>query len=202
MKTNSLIRIIIPSILLLGTASAFLVTALSAPPVNASINELNSPTSLASDMFLHIEGIDGESKDANHQNWIEVLSYSHNIQGSYDVSTGRATGVVKHSPLRITKTVDKATPIITQKCAIGASIPAVTLEFWSGGSSSHKFLMIELQNVIITSVQSYGLVDDHPTETISFNYEKIQWTYTEYDSAGNPMGDVVSGWITWSGSAV
>jgi type VI secretion system secreted protein Hcp len=201
MKTNSMMRIIIPLLLLLGTASVFLVTALSDHPVTASINEVNSPTSTASDMYLKIESIDGQSQNQNHQDWIDVLSYSHSLQGSFDVATGRATGKVIHSPLRTTKTVDKATPKLQEKCATAVLIPSVILEFWSGAEASHKYLMIELQDVIVSSVQSYGMTGDRPTETISFVYTKIQWTYTQYDSTGNPMGNVVSGWLSWDGSS-
>lgn len=34
---------------------------------------------MAHDIFLKINGIDGESKDATHQNEIEVLSWSWNV---------------------------------------------------------------------------------------------------------------------------
>lgn len=195
-----MIRIIIALTLLLGTATAFFVTGLSDQPVTASTNELNSLTSASGNMYLKIDGVDGESHDESHETWIDVLAYSHNIQGSIaDVSTARSTGSVKHSPLRTTKNVDKSTPKLYKKCSMASIIPSVMLEFWSGGESPNRFLMIELQSVIISSVQGYGLAGDHPTETVSFIYAKIQWTYTVYDAAGNPMGNVESGWLTWTG---
>ena len=32
---------------------------------------------MAIDMFLKVEGVTGESKDANHSSWIDVLSFNY-----------------------------------------------------------------------------------------------------------------------------
>ncbi|MHA2224546.1 MAG: Hcp family type VI secretion system effector [Candidatus Hodarchaeales archaeon] len=204
MKKNYMIRIIIPLTLLLGTATAFFVTAISDQPVTASTDELQSPTSSSVGMYLKIEGIDGESTDAAHDKWIDVIAYSHSLYSDIDMATGgeRSTGSVKHSPLRITKKVDKTTPKLYEKCFTASFIPTATLEFWSGGESPKRFFMIELQNVIISSVQGYGTVDDRPTETVSIVYDKIKWTYTEYDLAGNSKGNVESGWLSVSENTI
>ena len=34
---------------------------------------------MAVDMFLKIDGVDGESTDSAHDKWIEILSYSHGL---------------------------------------------------------------------------------------------------------------------------
>ena len=34
---------------------------------------------MSTDMFMKVEGVDGESTDDQHQKWIELLSYSHGV---------------------------------------------------------------------------------------------------------------------------
>ena len=38
---------------------------------------------MAIDMFLKVEGVTGESKDANHASWIDVLSFNWGAAGQY-----------------------------------------------------------------------------------------------------------------------
>lgn len=66
---------------------------------------------MASDFFVKIEGIDGESSDKAHSKWIEVISFSHGAM--QNVGVGRATDVSGRGqflPFRFTHLVDKATP--------------------------------------------------------------------------------------------
>jgi type VI secretion system secreted protein Hcp len=51
-------------------------------------------------------------------------------------------------------------------------------------------------DVIITSVIVNGSAssEDRPIEEVSFAYGQINWTYTEYDEGGMPMGNVEAHW--------
>ncbi|UCE12880.1 MAG: type VI secretion system tube protein Hcp [Candidatus Heimdallarchaeota archaeon] len=186
MKTKTA-KIIIPIVLLLGGLIVFLVA--SGLQVNASTGEALETTN-ALTMYLYVEGIPGESVQQDHAQWIDVLAYSHNIQASYDMGTARTSGSAQHTPLRITKMVDKATPKLYEACAKGTAIPSVQLDFCRADVTQNVFYSIQLQNAHVTSVQEYGLLEDIPTETVSFVYETIKWVYTEYDSQGNAKGNV------------
>lgn len=56
---------------------------------------------MAVDMFMKIDGVDGESTDDAHKKWIELLSYSHGVSQptSGASGTGGVPGVVPISPL-------------------------------------------------------------------------------------------------------
>lgn len=201
MKSNQIVKIIIPLVLLLGVATTFLVAVLGNQQVNTSTEEIQESNTTTSSfiMYLFVEGIPGEVTETNHKEWIEVLAYSHNIQTPYEVGTGRSAGSVEHAPLRITKMVDKASPKLYKECAEGKVIPLVELDFCMTNINRDVFYNIELQNVRIVSVQDFGVVSgDYPTETVSFTYEKFRWTYTEYDATGKPKGYVESDWIYWA----
>jgi type VI secretion system Hcp family effector len=200
MKTNQVVRIIIPLVLLLGAATAFFVAVLGNQQVNTTVDETQESNQVVNAFiaFLYIEGVDGEAKEQNHQNWIEVLAYSHNVMIAGLTDPARSTGSPQHAPLRITKMVDKASPKLYENCVNGATIIDVKLHLCTAfGEELKVFYKIELQNAKIASVQDYGMVlgEGIPTETVSFVYEAIKWTYTEYDAEGQAKGNVETGWI-------
>ena len=193
MKTNQVVRIIIPIILLLGTATAVIMAVLGSQQVNTSVDEpqASNQEMLAFVAFLKIEGVDGEAKEKSHDKWIDVLAFSHNIVGD-NVGAVRTSGTPQLAPLRITKMVDKSSPKLYEKCSKGSVIPTVYLECCRElGGQLKVFYRIELTNAVIISVQDYGITaGDIPTETVSFGYETIKWIYTEYDDTGSSKGNV------------
>ncbi|UCG04571.1 MAG: type VI secretion system tube protein Hcp [Candidatus Heimdallarchaeota archaeon] len=200
MKTNQVIKIIIPLVLLLGAATAFIVAVIGSQQVNttAETQESNQATS-AYIAFLYIEGVDGEAQAQDHENWIEVLAYSHNVMTADPTGAVRTAGSVQHAPLRITKMVDKASPKLYEKCVNGETIVSVKLDCCTAfGEDLKVFYQIELQNAMITSAQDFGIVagEGIPTETVSFTYESIRWTYSEFDAAGQKKGDIQTPWIS------
>ncbi|HYZ71955.1 MAG TPA: type VI secretion system tube protein Hcp, partial [Chthoniobacterales bacterium] len=67
---------------------------------------------MAVDMFLKINGVDGESKDKAHSKQIDVLAWSWGLSntGSAHVGGGAGSGKVNVQDISITKWVDSASP--------------------------------------------------------------------------------------------
>ena len=88
---------------------------------------------MANDVYLRIEGINGESEDERHRNWIEVSNVLYAIhQPSADVVStagGHTTGRAELYPLSFTKLADISSPVLLQTCAAGKTIPKAVLEF-------------------------------------------------------------------------
>ncbi|MFX1507668.1 MAG: Hcp family type VI secretion system effector [Promethearchaeota archaeon] len=200
MKTNQVIRIIIPVVLLLGAATAFIAAVLGSQQVNTTVDETDEIQVInAFIAFLYVEGVDGEAQEQNHQSWIEVLAYSHNVMTVDPTGAVRTGGSVQHAPLRITKMVDKASPKLYEKCVNGETLSDVILHCCTAfGEDLKVFYKIELKNAMITSTQDFGIVagESIPTETVSFAYESIRWIYTEYDASGQAKGNVETPWIS------
>lgn len=197
MKTNHIMRILVPLILLVGFAMTFFVAVLSNQQVKASTNLF---TSDSVSMNLEIDGFAGESDRPGREDTIDVLSYSHSIAASYSADSARSATSAQHTPLRITKLVDKTTPKLFEKCSQGALIASVALRVYHEPDAL-QYLAVELQNVQVVSILNFGLGDDLSTEIVSFTYEKIKWTYTEYGLDGKSKGNVESGWINWGEAA-
>jgi type VI secretion system secreted protein Hcp len=149
----------------------------------------------ASDMFLQITGIDGESIDTDHRAWIDVLSFSMGMSQPWDGSVG--IGQIIMEDIVLVKQVDKATPKLMEKCAKGEHIPSVILEVSNVGETKHTYYKYELKNVIVSSFYSKGdITEKIPTETFTLHFEWFKVTYSEIDNTGNLMGNVEFTWDT------
>ena len=167
-----------------------LFTLLSNPNVNASTTDVMQPSFSSVSMNLFIEGVDGESDVSGRENSIDVIGYSHSISNPYTLATGQLT-TKQHSPLRIMKLMDKASPKLQEKCVTGVVLPSVILRLYYEPDSK-QFYSIELTNALVTSFQGFSTIEtgEIPVETVSFTYESIKWTYTEYGTDGSPLGNV------------
>jgi type VI secretion system secreted protein Hcp len=156
---------------------------------------------MAFDAFLKIDGIPGESTDDKHKDWIEVLSYSSGITRPTSAPAGTAGGStaerVHFQDFFIVKALDKASPKIALACADGTHIKEVILELCRAGGDKVKYMEYKLSNCMFTSYRPGGSVkgtETLPLEEISFNYGKIQWTYTQVRADGSAGEQVTAGW--------
>src|SRR5688572_9905966 len=103
----------------------------------------------ASDMFLKMTGVKGESTDAKHAGEIDVLSWS------WGMSTG--TGKVKRGTiapkciqdLELTKLVDSATPQLIMNGVLGDVAKEATLSVRKAGKEQHEYLVIKMTDVLV-----------------------------------------------------
>jgi len=154
---------------------------------------------MAFDAFLQIDGIDGESTDAKHTNWIEVLSYNWGVtqpaSGSASTSGGATAERANFHDFSIMKTLDKASPKLALACSSGTHIKKVTLELCRAGGDKLKYMEYKMEECIVSSCSESGSGGSDPTESISFNYGKIEWTYTQQKRTdGSGGGQVAAGW--------
>jgi type VI secretion system secreted protein Hcp len=154
---------------------------------------------MAIDCFLKIDGVPGESTDDKHKDWIEVLSYSwgESQMASATASSagGATTGRADFQDFSIVKQLDKASPKLALACADGTHIKEVTLELCRAGGDKLKYMEYKLSNCIVSSCSVGGGGGGEPTESLTFNYGKIQWTYTQQKRAdGSGGGQVAGGW--------
>ncbi|MBW2740233.1 MAG: type VI secretion system tube protein Hcp [Deltaproteobacteria bacterium] len=157
---------------------------------------------MAFDAFLKIDGIDGESTDDAHADWIEVLSYSTGVSqtasGSASSGGGASSERADFQDFSIVKALDKASPKLSLACADGTHISEVVLELCRAGGQKLKYMEYKLTDCIVSSSRTGGSSqggETLPLQEISFNYGKIEWTYTQQQRAGGGGGgNVAAGW--------
>jgi type VI secretion system secreted protein Hcp len=154
------------------------------------------------DVFLKVDSVPGECTDDKHKEWIELLSLHHGLSqaGSGSASSGGARSAERcdHDNLSITKTLDKASPKLSLFCCNGTHIKEIKVELCRATGEKQKYMAYTLNDVIVSSVRLNGSAQGEgslPTEEVSFNYGKIEWTYTETDhKTGKAKGDVKAHW--------
>jgi len=155
---------------------------------------------MASDIYLQLKGIDGESTDKDHQKWMEIESFSWGLHQSASSRVSTAGGATSaradFGDLSIVKMLDSASPNLCLACASGQHIDEVTLDLMrAAGDSKVKYMEIKLKDAIISAVSIGGGGNSIPVETLSLNYGQITWTYTQQKRAGGTGGgNVVAGW--------
>ena len=130
--------------------------------------------------------IQGSSTDRGHEGEIEVLSYSHEITSPRDAASGLPTGKRQHSPIVITKEIDKSTPLLFRSLTTNENLSDVTLEFFrqnqEGDGTMQHYFTVKMTNANISRTGQHPPDpghDDHPLESIAFTYQKIQWTWVD-----------------------
>jgi len=161
-------------------------------------NKKDQTQIMPSNVFCKVAGIPGESSDDKHKDYFEVLSFSHGMeQGSAgDESTvgGHVSGRVRHQPFVVVKTLDKASPKLALACSKGEHQDSIVVECFRHLGENVKFMEYKMSHTIIRSIHPSGENEGMPTETVSFSYAKIEWTYTQYDNTGKKQGETKGGW--------
>ena len=154
---------------------------------------------MAVDIFIKIGDIKGESQDKTHKDEIEVLNWSWGMSqsGNMHTGTGGGAGKVSIQDLSLTKFVDKATPNLMMHCSSGKHVPKVTLTVRkAGGDSQVEYLIINLEEVLISSLSTGGSGnDDRLIENITLNFAKVTVDYKPQKADGTKEGGPIKyGW--------
>lgn len=151
--------------------------------VAALVFAMVGTASAAYEFYMQIQGIPGESTDEKHKNWIEVLSISQPSAQQLPMVAGQATmptpprptGTAGAGQVTITKALDKSSPGLFQCCAGGKQMVSVRIEQLR---DRMPFMAYDLKNVLITRYVLSRPTGRPPMEEVSFNYARVEWTYT------------------------
>ena len=134
------------------------------------------PALSAADMFLKIEGIEGESTDSSHQGWVEVESLNWGGPNRSRLSSMQTSEprMGSSGSLVLTKWNDRSSAHLLQYCSTGEQISKMIISDASG--KKERYMTYELSDVTIPSCSAGGS-GDVAMEEITFSYRNIQWSY-------------------------
>ena len=150
---------------------------------------------MALNAYLKMKGqksgqVKGSVTQKGRADTIMVVAYSHEVVSPRDAASGLPTGKRMHKPITITKEIDKASPILYNILVNNELITEFELDFWrpspSGSGAEVHFYTVKLTNASICQMHEYMLdnkVPENmkfpPMETVSFTYQKIEWTWVD-----------------------
>ena len=119
---------------------------------------------MAVDFFLKLTEIEGESTDAKHKDELIIESFSWGLLNP-------AEDRVSVQDFNFTHMVDKSSPVLMLSCATGKHIDEAVLTARKAGEKPLEFLIIKLEEVLVTSFQPGGSASDIlPSESFSLNF--------------------------------
>ncbi|MGR3889670.1 Hcp family type VI secretion system effector [Pseudomonas sp. 1152_12] len=154
---------------------------------------------MATDMFLKLGDIKGESRDQAHRDEIDISRWGWRMtqSGSMHSGTGGGAGKVSMANIAVEKSLDKSTPNLMMACATGKHYPQARIVVRkAGGASNVEYLVITLKEVIVASYETRAATtNDVLTEEISLNFAKVEVSYQPQEADGSKEGGPVRfGW--------
>ena len=164
------------------------------------------------EIYVKLDGIEGESAVRGHENETIVVSYEQSIDHAAPPltgSTGAAAGRPTFSGVRFRKPLDKGSIPLLLACAAGTVIRTARFAFRRTGTGL-DFYMVTLADVLVTHiVQRAGAGAQYPLsfdmltsgadttgflDEVTLAYSKIQWEYHPVTATGAPGPAVQGGW--------
>jgi type VI secretion system secreted protein Hcp len=152
---------------------------------------------MAVDMFINIDKIKGESQAKGHTDEIDVLAWSWGMSqsGTFHLGSGGGSGKASVQDLSFTKYIDSASHALQLACLNGKHIPKCKLTVQKAGEKAVEYILIELENCLVTSVSTGGSGgEDRLTENVTLNFAKVHFTYTPQKKEGGAGNKLEYNW--------
>ena len=152
------------------------------------------------DIYIKFDtpSIKGSSNEDNHKDWIEILNYNHSFtQPTSPVRSTAGGGTVEranHGDFSFSKHADSASVELLKYSWSGTHFKTVTVECFRASDTGSdtakvKYLVITMEEVVISNISLSAGAGDVPTENISLSYGTIQYEYTPQKNDDGTAGD-------------
>jgi type VI secretion system secreted protein Hcp len=154
----------------------------------------------AVEFFLKIDGIPGDSVDAQHKGEIELMSFSWAEQQTHAMGTGGGGGAgrVSAQDFHFTSHVSKASPLLFIACASGQHIRSAVLAVRKAGEqppdarARTEFLKYTLRDILVSSYQTGDESNEQlPSDQFSFNFAQLTFEFVPQNPNGTPGQPII-----------
>lgn len=133
---------------------------------------------MATDIYLTISKIPGDSEDHENKNAIEIQSFADGftmpVTSERSFAGSGTSGIVQFGDFTFTKLTDSATPHILKSCWGGEHHDQVVVKCYrsTGPNKRVCYLEIVMEGCVITRVEWQANNGGLPQESVSINYSK------------------------------
>jgi type VI secretion system secreted protein Hcp len=143
-------------------------------------------------IYLKLDGIDGESKDTDHTDWIEVDSWSWGVDNpaSFAEGQGGQSTQAHIGSLNVLKTLDKGSVALFKNCTTGKHIGSATVSCMKlDGDSRIEYMKIDFTDLMVSSLNWSSSGDGEPAESVAFVFAEFQQSYKLQQDTGSAAGN-------------
>lgn len=143
----------------------------------------------ASTAYLKIGDIKGESQRVDHEDEIDIISWS------WGAESNRKAACIED--IKLVKYVDRSSPLLLLGQANQARYPTAVLSVRKDSGDAHlDYLVITMTNVQIRRFDASGTAGDGiPTEAVSLTFDNLEYQYT-VQADDHSAGEVVSATVS------
>jgi type VI secretion system secreted protein Hcp len=177
---------------------------IAALAVAASFAAVPAAANAADDVFLRVDGINGEQTVGKDAGYIKLGAFAWGAENMATVgsaSGGASAGRAKFNELTIEKTVDATSPMFFQRMASGQHFKSLELVVRKEGQPSHLRYMFQTVFVTKTDVAG-GSGEENTKETITFAFGATSQEFRGQSATGAQLQPVWSGWNQMKNVAV
>ena len=157
------------------------------------------------ELFLKLDGIDGESTDDRHRNEIELLSYNWS-ESQQLIQSGGGDGAdkVQMQELYCSLHSCTASPRLLLAVATGKRIKRAILTMQRGGKTPLEFMQWTLGDVRVSTYHSAAEQGSGfpPTDQVSFHFNTITLEYHPQQADGSLGAVIRAGWDVAKNKAI
>jgi type VI secretion system secreted protein Hcp len=144
------------------------------------------------EMFLKLDGIEGESLDFAHAGEIEIKNWEWHTTNNvkWDVNQGGQSTKVEVKDIDLKKICDKASVTLYQCCVTGKHIKNGKITCRKNdGDQKVEYLIVTLTDIMVTKVDWIG-EGGSPSldENVSLSFAQFQLDYKVQNDTGNASG--------------
>jgi type VI secretion system secreted protein Hcp len=154
---------------------------------------------MATDFFLKLDGIKGESMDAAHAGEIDIESFSWGETNPTTIGSatgGAGAGKVRFDEFIFTTRVSSASPQLALQCASGQHFPNVVLTVRKAGGQQEEYYKVTFKTVFLTKYRSVGMQgsDPIPLDEVTCVFGSYIMEYKPQTKDGKLGSAVMNGW--------
>jgi type VI secretion system secreted protein Hcp len=144
------------------------------------------------EMFLKLDGIDGESLDATHGGEIEIEAWDWDTTNAvkWDVNQGGQSTKATVGEITIHKICDKASVTLYQCCVTGKHIKNGTITCRKNdGDQKVEYLIMKLTDIMVSYVHFEGEGGEQRLkEQVKLAFAKFRMDYKVQNDTGTAQG--------------
>lgn len=170
---------------------------------------LPSTTEGAYEIYMRAVGADGEVAGdvtvPGYEGLIELSAVAYGYTRAETDGTGetRRRGDADFQTVDVAKRIDASSVPLSEEMWNGRLMDEVEIYFVRIDAERPIVFEIKLSNAWVAAVAAGGAAEaGPPTETISFEFERIEQTFHPYDDAGRGGADIEAGWDLEQGRAL
>jgi type VI secretion system secreted protein Hcp len=143
-------------------------------------------------IYLKLEGIEGESTDENHKGWIELDQFTWGVKNDASFAIGQGGQATQGhvGKIKVDKVCDKSSITLFKNCTTGKHITGGTISCLKlDGEARIEYLNIELKDIMVSSVDWTGAGTEAVLkESVELEFAEFKKVYTLQEDKGSPGG--------------